>query len=121
MLIYKKNKCCLETSLSLPNLEEQFGWIPANINFMGGLDFLCGFDMLKVREGDTTYFCISTPWGVYRMLAAPMGFLNTPAIFMDRIIAYVLEADNLERNLFGKDDWGALLWLDDLFPIFQNF
>ena len=93
------NKKCIPVPNSLPNLEMQLSWLPAERRFMGLLDLLSGFDMLAVDDESSRLFCITTPFGIYRLLVSPQGFLNTPSIFMLRMIKYVLEGLEITRYL----------------------
>lgn len=74
-----------EPGLVLYKLEYQLNQLPEEAKFMGSLDYLSGFDFLKTRGEDTKYFFIAPPSGVYRMIASPPGYINTPSLFMDRI------------------------------------
>jgi|GEM_PF-2679083 len=115
------NELCEETALILPKLENQISWLPHQIKYFTSLDCLSGFDMLQVSRSSTKYFGITTPFGVYLMLGAPMGFLNTPAVFMQRIIQYILGGVDNEGSLFGRSGSGALQWLDDTMMYSQSF
>ena len=81
---------------------------------------LSGFDMLRVRPDCTQYFAISTVFGVFRMLATPMGFVNTPFIYQERIVAEILGGVN-DGALFGRPHSGVLQWLDDSLVYSETF
>ena len=105
---------------SLPNLEMQMSWVPASSKWFCGYDFLSGFDLLRVREEDTKYFGVLTPFGVYRMVGAPQGFVNTPVNFQSRMIDCVLGGVS-EGGLFARKKGGFLQWLDDSFGYSDTF
>ena len=81
------NKQVQPVAVGLPNLEMQLSWLPAGIQYFGSLDCLSGFDMLKTKEECTKFCGISTPFGTYRLMAAPMGLTIT----------------NLHRRYFRKE------------------
>ena len=76
--------------------------------------------MLRVSPDCTQYFAISTIFGVYRMLAAPMGFVNTPFIYQERIVAEILGGVEND-SLFGRPHSGVLQWLDDSLVYSETF
>lgn len=98
------NDIVRRSGLAFPNLEVQMNSIHSDSKFFGTFDVLSGFDMLPVHEDSRKYFAISTIFGTYEMLGAPQGFLNTPAVYSDRMIVEVLQ------DLFMR---GANQWLDD--------
>ena len=115
------NDCCEFTAYIMAPLEEQLSWLPNNCKYFAGLDFLSGFDMLRVKKKDTQYFGISTPWGIFLMLGAPMGFKNTPAVFMERMITDVLGGTDTDGGVFARHPAGALQWLDDTLVFGDTF
>ena len=101
------------TATNLPSLENQLSWMPQGSCYFGGLDALSGFDMLSTKMEHRKFFCIATPFGVFRMNAAPQGFCNTPGIFMDRMINEILGGVDGENTVFATTPAGSLQWLDD--------
>eukprot|EP00924_Labyrinthula_sp_SR-Ha-C_P015341 snap_masked-scaffold_87-processed-gene-0.29-mRNA-1 protein AED:0.37 eAED:0.37 QI:0/-1/0/1/-1/1/1/0/2646 len=95
---------------SLVDLEAQLNWLPQKIKFIASLDALSGFDMLPISEDAAKYFNISTPFGCYKLLGSPMGFINTPFVYSTRMISYILGGHN---GVFGAPNHGCLQWLDD--------
>ena len=67
-----------------------------------------GFNLLHTAS---ELFVIITPFGAYKMNSAPMGWLNTPALFQDRIATEIL----LEADLYLKYEIVAAVWIDDMF------
>ena len=113
-----------ESALVLPNLENQLTWVPPGCKYYGGLDCLSGFDMLATQEEDTKFFGISTPWGIFKMSGAPMGFINTPGVFQDRMVNEILGGVDKEKSVFATHPYGVLQWLDDSVlyaPTFQKY
>ena len=106
------NACVEKIAVSLPNLEAQLSWLPSGIQYMAGMDMLSGFDLLRTHPEDTQYFGISTPFGTYRMLGAPMGYTNTPQIYQERMTQDILGAAS-EGAIFATTPEGVLQWLDD--------
>ena len=51
---------------------------------------LSGFDFLPTSEGSRKYFNIITLMGAFQMNGAPMGWLNTPQTFQERIMSEIL-------------------------------
>eukprot|EP00924_Labyrinthula_sp_SR-Ha-C_P003001 snap_masked-scaffold_58-processed-gene-0.44-mRNA-1 protein AED:0.58 eAED:0.60 QI:0/-1/0/1/-1/1/1/0/71 len=49
-----------------------------------------------------------------------MGWSNTPALFFERIITEIIDADGEER-LFSAKANGVIAWLDDLLFYSQTF
>ena len=109
----KVNEAVELTAANLPSLENQLSWLPQKCKYFGGLEALSGFDMLSTREEHRRYFCIATPFGVFKMNAAPQGFCNTPGIFMDRMINEILGGVDSMNGVFAKEKAGCLQWLDD--------
>ena len=102
---------------SLPNLESQLSWLDPESCYFASMDALSGFDLLPVHPAHSTFFCISTVYGCYKLLGAPMGFINTPSIYQDRLVNEVLNGIS-EDGLFGK---GCLQWLDDTLIYSSNW
>eukprot|EP00924_Labyrinthula_sp_SR-Ha-C_P002069 augustus_masked-scaffold_99-processed-gene-0.6-mRNA-1 protein AED:1.00 eAED:1.00 QI:0/0/0/0/1/1/2/0/490 len=86
------NKITIPTSLNLPNLERQFLSI-TNSSFYLTLDILSGFDFLPTAEKDREIFTLVTRRSAWRMKGAPMGWSNTPALFFERVITEIINAD----------------------------
>ena len=94
---------------SLPNLESQLSWIDPESKYFASMDALSGFDLLPVHPAHSTFFCINTVFGCFKLLGAPMGFINTPSVYQDRLVTEILNGIE-EDSLFGH---GCLQWLDD--------
>ena len=105
---------------SLPNIEMQTQWLPPGCTWFAAFDALSGFDMLKTSDDASKYFAISTPFGCYRLLASPQGFVNTPFLYQERMINEVL-GGTTEGSLFGTAPGGVLQWLDDSLCYAQSF
>ena len=99
------NACCEKTPLQMPLLEQMLGFLGKSKIF-STWDMLSGFNLLRTVS---KLFVIITPFGAFRMVSAPMGWLNTPAIFQDRIVTEVL----IPADLYLKYDNGAGNWKDD--------
>ena len=95
------NRCCTKTPLIMPLLEQMLSNLGKST-----WDLLSGFNLMRVN---TDLFVIVTPFGCFQMESAPMGFLNTPQVFQERITSEVLEPAGL---LCVPDD-GAGNWVDD--------
>eukprot|EP00924_Labyrinthula_sp_SR-Ha-C_P010971 maker-scaffold_33-snap-gene-1.52-mRNA-1 protein AED:0.18 eAED:0.18 QI:0/0/0/0.5/1/1/2/0/537 len=104
------NKVVQVIGTSLVDLEAQLNWLPSEINHMASFDALSGFDMMPISEEAAKYFNISTPFGCYRLLGSPMGFINTPFIYSTRMISFILGG---HQGVFGTPNQGCLQWLDD--------
>lgn len=100
-------------ALDLPNIETQLAMLPLGARYFVSLDMLAGFDMLKVHKQSQIYFGVSTIYGNFIMLGSPMGYLNTPSIYQNRILRYILGGVGND-SFFGREHAGVLQWLDDL-------
>ena len=99
------NRHTVPTACKLPHLEQQLSFI-GNSRFFGSYDALSGFDYLRTHPSSYPYFTIVTSFGCYTMKGAPMGWVNTPALFSNRIMQEILEPAGLLQE-------GAIQWLDD--------
>eukprot|EP00924_Labyrinthula_sp_SR-Ha-C_P007852 augustus_masked-scaffold_28-processed-gene-4.105-mRNA-1 protein AED:1.00 eAED:1.00 QI:0/0/0/0/1/1/2/0/232 len=54
------------------------------------------------------------------MKGAPVGWFNTPALFFERVISEIINADGVD-DLFGAQSNGVIAWLDDLLVYSQSF
>ena len=95
------NSRMIPTSLPLPLLEQMLG-ATAGAKVFGSLDNMKGFDGLAAT--DTEPFTLVTPFGCYQMMVAPMGYLNSAAVYQDRIVHEVL------KDIHGKK---CVNWIDD--------
>eukprot|EP00924_Labyrinthula_sp_SR-Ha-C_P013860 snap_masked-scaffold_5-processed-gene-15.36-mRNA-1 protein AED:1.00 eAED:1.00 QI:0/0/0/0/1/1/2/0/1386 len=101
----------VETAI-LPAVEQQISWLPSDAKFFALFDCLSGFDLLKVDAESTKYFGISTIFGPFRLLGAPMGYVNTPTHYQERMVTQIL--GGIQRDaLFGNPKGGVLQWVDD--------
>ena len=101
------NKVCERTPLQMPLLEQMLGFFGKS-RIYSTWDLLSGFNLLRTNSD---LFVIITPFGAFRMNSAPMGWLNTPAIFQDRVVTEIL----IPSGLYLKYDNGVALWIDDTF------
>eukprot|EP00924_Labyrinthula_sp_SR-Ha-C_P001428 augustus_masked-scaffold_44-processed-gene-1.111-mRNA-1 protein AED:1.00 eAED:1.00 QI:0/0/0/0/1/1/2/0/305 len=113
------NKITVPTSLNLPNLERQFLSITNN-SFYLTLNILSGFDFLPTAEKDRDIFTLVTRRSAWRMKGAPVGWFNTRALFFERVISEIINADGVD-DLFGAQSNGVIAWLDDLLVYSQSF
>ena len=90
------------TSLPMPLLEQLVESLHGASVF-GKFDNMKGFNLLKATRNEL--FTLVTPFGCYEMLVAPMGYLNSPATYQDRIVNEVLEGLHMEM---------CVNWIDDL-------
>eukprot|EP00924_Labyrinthula_sp_SR-Ha-C_P002066 augustus_masked-scaffold_99-processed-gene-0.2-mRNA-1 protein AED:1.00 eAED:1.00 QI:0/0/0/0/1/1/3/0/1782 len=104
------NKITVPTSLNLPNLERQLFSIKGS-RVYATLDILSGFDFLETEEKSKDIFTLVTRRSAWRLRGAPMGWMNTPALFCERVVNEVV--DGIEK-LFGRATNGVICWLDDL-------
>ena len=74
-----------------------------DINYYGGFDALSGFDMLSLTERASYVFCIATPFGTFGLKGAPMGFIDTPMVYQQRVIRYIL-GGGTEDSLLARQD-----------------
>ena len=95
------NSRMVPTSLPLPLLEQMLG-ATTGAKIFGSLDNMKGFDGLAAT--DTEPFTLVTPFGCYQMMVAPMGYLNSAAVYQDRIVHEVL------KDIHGKT---CVNWIDD--------
>ena len=118
----KLNDMCHQTALLLPDIEGQMQSIPSDVKFFACFDCLSGFDLLRTHPDHVKYFGITTPMGNFALKGAPMGYKNTPVVYQNRIIRYILgwnkkfpeDNPNGLPGLFCRDRAGSLLWLDDI-------
>eukprot|EP00924_Labyrinthula_sp_SR-Ha-C_P009660 snap_masked-scaffold_22-processed-gene-2.40-mRNA-1 protein AED:0.48 eAED:0.48 QI:0/-1/0/1/-1/1/1/0/1851 len=104
------NKITVPTSLNLPNLERQLLSVKGS-RVYATLDILSGFDFLETDDNSKDIFTLVTRRSAWRLRGAPMGWMNTPALFCDRVVNEVV--DGIE-TLFGRPKNGVICWLDDL-------
>ena len=102
------NTITIKTAMEMPLLDEQIDWIKGAKVF-GTFDVLSGFDFLPTAENSQKYFTLITKEGAYTMCGAPMGWVNTPALFMDRMVRNILKP----IGIYGIATNGAIQWLDD--------
>ena len=102
------NEISEKSALKLPNLEQQLGFL-GKAGIFAAFDVLSGFDFLPTAESSRQYFNIITAHGAHQMCGAPMGWLNTPMIFQERIMNEILRP----AGLYGNIDTGACQWIDD--------
>lgn len=88
-------------SPSLPSIDVHMSWLPKRCSHFALMDLLSGFDLLKVAEDSKQFFNISTIFGTHDLLAAPMGYTNTPSQFQCRVINDVLGGVS-SSSLFGR-------------------
>ena len=84
------------------------------------LDVLFGFDYLSVHEDSRKYFTLVTQEGSYTMLGSPMGFVNTPQVFQNRMLEEILKP----TGLYSRENCGIIQWVDDSLlyaPDFDTF
>lgn len=108
------NKKVVKTALGFPNMEAQLA-ATKNAKYYGMFDVLSGFDMLRTEADSVKYFGITTVFGTYHLLGTPMGFVNTPAVYSDRMIREIM------RDLFMREHAGVIQWLDDTTLYSDNF
>eukprot|EP00924_Labyrinthula_sp_SR-Ha-C_P001158 maker-scaffold_7-snap-gene-15.39-mRNA-1 protein AED:0.23 eAED:0.25 QI:0/0/0/1/0/0/2/0/269 len=127
------NKVTIKTPLTMPNLEQQV-FVPMSSSYYGAFDVLSSFDYMSVHEDSMQYFTIITPIGAYEMVGSPMGWINTPMLFQERMqteilgskfmkekeVIYSLTFENYLRNLAELLDRFVMLNLrlniDKYFP-----
>ncbi len=109
------NTMVLEIALLLPDLIFQMECLPKRIKYMACFDCLAGFDLLRTHIDDIIYFGIITYFGNFAMRGAPMGFRNTPVVYQNRIVTYIL------GETFCREGSGTLLWLDDIYIYATSF
>eukprot|EP00924_Labyrinthula_sp_SR-Ha-C_P000933 augustus_masked-scaffold_7-processed-gene-8.3-mRNA-1 protein AED:1.00 eAED:1.00 QI:0/0/0/0/1/1/3/0/788 len=112
------NKITMPTSLTLPNLERQLLSVRGS-RVNATLDILSGFNFLETEEKSKDIFTLVTRRSAWRLREAPMGWMNTPALFCERVVNEVV--DGIEV-LFGRETNGVICWLDDLliYAEFEN-
>ena len=110
------NKISVKTAMQMPLLEDQLKDV-SGAKIFGSFDVLSGFDFLPTHENSQKYFTLVSSDAAYTMCGAPMGWLNTPALFQDRIVRNVLRPNNLYR----KERNGAIQWLDDTLLYAEDF
>ena len=102
------NEISLKTALNLPHLEQQLGFV-RQAKIFTAFDVLSGFDFLETEEKSRKFFNITTSHGAFSMCGAPMGMVNTPAMFQERIMTEILQPSELYAGL----DVGVCQWIDD--------
>ena len=112
------NKITVKSSLVLPEIDMQLKCIPSDAKYFATLDMHSGFDLLRTYEPHQKYFSLTTIFGSFKMCGAPMGFVNTPVTYQNRMVRYVLgwrcSGDKTEEGVFLAQQAGALLWIDDI-------
>ena len=111
------NDLVKRSGFSMPLIEDQLGRCVA-AKFYGTFDVLSGYDMLQVHADSQKYFGLVSPFGVYTMTGAPMGFANSAQVYSARMIAEVL------GDLFARESSGIVQWLDDSLiyaPTFDDY
>ena len=94
------------TAGMLPNLEMQALMAAERCMYFASLDTLSGFAMLRTRKEDPKNFCFSAPFGCFRLLGAPMGFVNIPSV------CQLLE---VMRNILGSCiKWGPQIEREEM-------
>ena len=99
------NKITERTPLQMPLLEQMLANI-GDAKIFATFDALSGFDLLRTTSDD---FVLITPVGAFKMHCAPMGWINTPMIFQNRMEVEVL----LPADLLQSSHNGAGQWIDD--------
>ena len=119
----KLNDYCIQPALILPDLNCQLKMNPTDVKYFGVFDCKSGSDLLKVDNKYTKYFDITTLYGNFQMLGAPMGFIGTPVNYQNRILKYILGfyggKGTVDEGLFCRPGSGCLLRLDDVL-IYSN-
>ena len=120
------NHRSLPTSLPMPLLEQLIGHTQG-AKVYGSFDNMKGFDLLGVTRSDL--FTLVTPFGCYEMTVAPMGYLNSPATYQDRIVNEVLKG--LHRRtcvnwiddllVYAEDDDEYLTRLEEIFARYEQY
>eukprot|EP00924_Labyrinthula_sp_SR-Ha-C_P004037 augustus_masked-scaffold_3-processed-gene-11.43-mRNA-1 protein AED:1.00 eAED:1.00 QI:0/0/0/0/1/1/4/0/1016 len=111
------NKVTIKTPLTIPNLEQQV-FVLMGSSFYGTFDILSGFDYMPVHKNSTHFSTIVTPIEAYEMIGSPMGWINTPMLFQERMQTEVLG----DKFIKKKDD--AICWINDIVvysTTFQNY
>ena len=96
------------TSLPMPLLEQMLE-ATSGAKYYGSLDNMKGFNLLGTTRSDI--FTLVTPFGCYEMKVAPMGYLNSPPTYQDRIVNEVLDGIHLKT---------CCNWIDDLLVFARN-
>ena len=109
------NDITVRTALQLPHLEQQMGFV-GRAGIFTAFDVLSGFDFLETQEESRRYFNIITPHGAFTMCGAPMGWVNTPAMFQERLMTEILQP----AGLYAKMDVGVCQWIDDTLMYADN-
>ena len=110
------NTFTCKTQLRMPNLEAQISRV-GNAKFFGSFDVLSGFDFLRVHEDSQKFLNIVTLEGNYCMLGSPMGFLNTPQVFQNRMLEEILKP----TGCYSREHTGLLQWVDDTLIYSEDF
>mmetsp|Transcript_10647 Transcript_10647/g.13332 ORF Transcript_10647/g.13332 Transcript_10647/m.13332 type:complete len:244 (-) Transcript_10647:575-1306(-) len=98
------NDACKFTSLPLSNVESLLACL-FKTHIYAVIDLMKGFNSLPVDEESQNYFVLVTPFGNYIQKVAPMGWLNSPPYFQDRVSNEVIASQHMTD---------VLLWIDDL-------
>eukprot|EP00924_Labyrinthula_sp_SR-Ha-C_P015343 augustus_masked-scaffold_87-processed-gene-0.32-mRNA-1 protein AED:1.00 eAED:1.00 QI:0/0/0/0/1/1/4/0/437 len=106
----RQNKITAGTSPGLPNLDIQLLSVKGSRIYVT-LDILFGFDFLETEEESKDIFTLITRRSAWRLRGAHMEWMNTPALFCDRVVNKVI--DGIEK-LFGREANRVICWLDDL-------
>jgi len=111
------NRLVKKSGFSMPLMEDQLGHC-VSAQYFGTFDVLSGYDMLRVDPDSQKYFGLVTPFGVFNMTGAPMGFANSAQVYSARMISEVL------GDLFARAESGIVQWLDDSLvyaPTFESY
>ena len=65
----------------------------------------------NVLPGIEMQLSLATTFGIYKMVAAPMGFTNTPTVFQSRMMNDALGGTR-DDSIFGTSPAGVLQWVD---------
>ena len=83
-----------KAALKLPHLDQQLGFV-GQAKIFTAFDILSGFNFLETVEKSRKFFTIITSQGAHTMCGVPMGWLNTPAMFQNRIMTEILQPAEL--------------------------
>jgi len=105
------NKRAKKSTLQMPNLEKQMTHVKDS-KYFGLFDIQKAFNFLPVEEESRKFLVMITENSAYEYCGSPMGFVNTPVVFQNRIVNELLE----EAKINGKDSIflrNVLQWIDD--------
>lgn len=88
---------------NMPTIETQPSCLPGHRAFLASFDNICRFDLLNVLIEGQQYFGISTMYGTFVMFRAPMGFLNIPTTYQERMMREIL-GTLTDNELFGAKE-----------------